>query len=277
MVSFKNKTAIVTGGASGIGKELCLALAAKEANIVVADVDGDGAKAVASAIRNRGEQATAVKLDVSRQEDIRAVIEKTKKDYGRLDYMFNNAGIHILGEFKDMPYDYWKKVVDTNLWGVINGTTHAYQTMIKQGHGHIVNTASLSGIYPTAFEVAYTTTKFAIVGLSTSLRDEAKAYNVKVSAVCPGVVKTPIFENTNLLKIDRNKITSSPLIKRAPPADKAVRQIIKGVIADKAIIPVNPSADIIWRLYRYTPSIALLLNKVRIKIGRRLVAESQVQ
>lgn len=277
MTSFMKKTAIVTGGASGIGKELCLALGALESIVVVADVDIDGAKAVAETIRSQGGRAEAVRVDVSREEEIREVIEKTASDYGRLDFMFNNAGIHVFGEFKDMPYDYWKKIVDVNLWGVINGTTHAYQLMLKQGHGHIVNTASLSGIYPATFEVAYTTTKYGVVGLSTSLREEAGAYNVKVSVVCPSVVKTPIIENTNLLKIDREKIISSRLYQNAPSPEKAVRKILKGVTANRAIIPVNPNAGFIWRLYRYAPSIALSLNRLRAKIGRKLVAESQIR
>jgi len=277
MASFIKKTAIVTGGASGIGKELCLALGAKEATVVVTDIDIDGAEAVAAAIRDRGGQAEAVRVDVARQEDIRAVIEGTKEKHGRLDYVFNNAGIHIFGEFKDMPHDDWKKIVDINLWGVIHGTTCAYQVMLQQGYGHIVNTASLSGIYPTAFEVAYTTTKYGIVGLSTSLREEAKAYNVNVSVVCPSVIKTNIIENSKLLKIDRDKITSGPVFRKAPSAEKAVRQILEGVVANKAIIPINPDAKVVWRLYRYAPSIALLINQARIKIGRKMIAESQAE
>ena len=118
MTIFKEKTAIVTGGASGIGEELCFSLGAQEAIVVVADIDIEGAGKVAATIRKRGGQASAVRVDVSRQEDIRSVIDKTKENYGRLDYVFNNAGIHIFGEFKDMPHDYWKRMIDINLWGL---------------------------------------------------------------------------------------------------------------------------------------------------------------
>ncbi len=274
MENFVKKTAIVTGGASGIGKELCLALGAQAANVVVADIDSEGAEAVAETIRSCGGQAAAVKVDVSRKEDIRKVIEKAKTDYGRLDYMFNNAGINIFGEFKDMPYDEWKRILDINLWGAIHGTTQAYQLMVQQGFGHIVNTASLSGIFPSVFEVAYTTTKHGIVGLSTSLREEAKAYNVNISVVCPSFVRTPIFENTKLLKVDREIITSSPAFKNAPSPKRAVEQILKGVVNNKAVIPVNRDANILWRLYRYAPAIALLAGKLKLKIGRKMVAES---
>ena len=275
MADFIEKTAIVTGGASGIGKELCLALGDGGAMVVVTDIDIDGAEAVAEAIRSRGGKASAFRADVSRQGDIQNVIEKTKEDYGGLDYLFNNAGVHIFGEFKDMPHDDWKKLLDINLWGVIHGTTQAYEVMLQQGHGHIVNTASISGVYPSPFEVAYATTKFGVVGLSTSLREEAKAYNIKISVVCPSIVKTTMFENTQLLNIDREKLTASNAFKKAPSPKKAVRQILKGVMADKAIIPVNPDAGFIWRLYRFAPSIALFFNTVKIKIGRKMVAESQ--
>jgi short-subunit dehydrogenase len=123
--------------------------------------------------------------------------------------------------------------------------------------------------------VAYTTTKHGIVGLSTSLREEARSYNVKVSVVCPSIVRTPIIENNSLLKIDREKIVSSPIYKRAPSAERAVRKILKGVRADKAIIPVNSDAGVIWRLYRYVPFLALLHTRLKLKLGRRLVARSQ--
>jgi short-subunit dehydrogenase len=107
--------------------------------------------------------------------------------------MLNNAGIALGGEVRDMDLEHWRRILDVNLWGVIHGTTAAYQVMVKQGFGHIVNTASLGGLIPEPMATAYATTKHAVVGLSTSLRAEAAELRVKVSVVCPGFVQTRTF------------------------------------------------------------------------------------
>jgi NAD(P)-dependent dehydrogenase (short-subunit alcohol dehydrogenase family) len=256
MEIFRKKTAIVTGGASGIGKGLCEELGKYGANVVIADINEEEARNVAARLNESGAQADAVKLDVSIEENVRALIEKTAAENGKLDYIFNNAGIGIGGEVQDMDLDQWKRIVDVNLWGVVYGTLAAYKVMVKQGSGHIVNTASGAGLVPSPLLTAYATTKHGVVGLSTSLRAEGAGLGVKVSVVCPGFIDTPIFDSTEYVNTSK-EITMSIV----PPGLKAMsaldcaRAALKGVARNRGIIPVQAPAYIMWWLNRLNPRI----------------------
>ena len=187
------KVAVVTGAASGIGRALCEELARTHAAIIAADINIEGAEQVAANLSAGGANARAAALDVTDAAAVKALVKRTIAEYGRLDYMFNNAGICVGAEVRDMNLDHFRSVLDTNLYGVIYGSICAYEVMVKQGFGHIVNTASTAGLIPMPVMVPYTVTKFGVVGFSKSLRLEAAALGVKDSVVCPGFVRTGIF------------------------------------------------------------------------------------
>ncbi|MBK7972861.1 MAG: SDR family oxidoreductase [Deltaproteobacteria bacterium] len=190
---FRNRITIVTGAASGIGRSLAIQLAAAGARVTLADVDGDGARAVASSIVGAGFHAAAAALDVSDRDGVRALIERVVAEHGRLDLLFNNAGVLVGGPVEAMrPVD-WERLVSINILGVIHGIEAAYPRMVRQGSGQIVNTASLAGLVPMPWSSAYTMTKHAIVGLSAALWAEAIDKGVHVSVVCPGFIDTNIF------------------------------------------------------------------------------------
>lgn len=279
MEKFKNKTAIVTGGASGIGRGLCEALGKMGAAVYVTDIDGDGAKQVAGNITANGGEAWARRLDVTRQADVEQIISEVVDTAGRLDYMFNNAGIAIGGEFRDMEISHWKQIIDVNLWGVIYGTHAAYRVMVKQGFGHIVNTASLAGLIPVPVETAYATTKFGVVGLSTSLRAEGEALGVKVSVVCPGFIQTNIFSSSKIcgLQDDCMDELMATMPFKIMDAEKAVRIILGKTAKNKAVILVTAHGHALYRLYKYFPWLAALLGRKSIadfrKIRRRMGVE----
>jgi len=191
--SFRDAVAIVTGGASGIGAALGRELARQGAHVVLADRQLEVASGIAAAINQVGGKADAVELDVRDAIAFDAVVSLTIEKNGRLDYLFNNAGIAIGGEMREYRLDDWRDVVDVNLMGVVHGVQASYGRMIAQGFGHIVNTASVAGLLPSPFMGSYTTTKHAVVGLSRALRAEAARYGVRVSALCPGVIRTPIL------------------------------------------------------------------------------------
>jgi NAD(P)-dependent dehydrogenase (short-subunit alcohol dehydrogenase family) len=136
------KVAIVTGGGSGIGEALCLELARRGTRVVVADINGDNAGRVAASIADTGGRAKARAVDVSRELDVRRLVEETTSVYGRLDYLFNNAGIGLGGDARDLTLDHWRRVLDVDLYGVLHGILAAYPIMARQGFGHIVNTSS---------------------------------------------------------------------------------------------------------------------------------------
>jgi NAD(P)-dependent dehydrogenase (short-subunit alcohol dehydrogenase family) len=270
---FRDKTAIVTGGASGIGKAVSEALAESDAFVVVADIDGAGAEHVAEGIRRRGQKARAAELDVCDAAAFEKLIQDTAREKGRLDYLFNNAGIGIAGEERDVTAEDWQRVLDVDLHGVIHGARAAYRVMVAQGSGHIVNTASLAGLVPAAGEISYTTAKYGVVGLSHGLRAEGAGLGVKVSVVCPGFIDTPILVKSELRgPNDREKLRA--MIPPAMPPKRCARIILRGVAKNRATIIVTRHAWALWWLARASPDGIIWLATRVVERMRKVARQS---
>ncbi len=268
MKQFKDKVAIVTGGGSGIGQALCQELGQEGSIVVVASLHDDHASHVASAITQNGGQAHAVHVDVSSEEEVRQLIDETTAEYGRLDYLFNNAGIAIGGDARDLTLEQWRRVLEVNLYGVLYGTVIAYPIMVRQGFGHIVNTASATGLLPQPINAPYCTSKYGIVGLSLSLRVEGADLGVRVSVVCPGRVRTNIYQATTIANLAPEQRAAYEQQMTAPKkmdASKAARTILGGVSRNQAIIIFPANVRLAWRLYRLSPRLVdrILLNSTR--------------
>jgi len=262
MSMFRNKIAIVTGGGSGIGRALARDLARQGADVVLADLQIDATQRVAAEICAAGGKTSAHCLDVSDSEAVESFVMRTAAEKGRLDYMFNNAGIFILGEFCDHSTADWKRMLDVNVSGVFAGTAAAYAVMIRQGSGHIVNTASIAGLIPTPGSTAYCASKHAVVGLSTALRAEAAEYGVKVSAVCPGFIDTPLFDSKVLGMARTNEMKVKARVRKiAMMPEQCAAAILRGVARNQAIIPVTGHARIMWALNRYFPGLVQALMR----------------
>jgi NAD(P)-dependent dehydrogenase (short-subunit alcohol dehydrogenase family) len=271
MSTFKDKVTIITGGASGIGRQLCYELGRLGAIIIVADIEDNKAIQVASEINKKGGKAKGVSLDVTKQNDVQDLIDKTFTEFGRIDYVFNNAGVCVFGLAQDHTAEHFKKQIDVNLWGVIYGTLAAYKIMIRQGFGHIINTSSGAGLVPFAPEIAYTTTKHAVVGLTTALRYEAEGYGVKVTAICPTFVKTEMFQSALILNVDpsvRDELINS-LAMRKLSVEKAVKIIIKGVKKNRAKIVVGADLQFGWLLFRIHPILIKPILTTCIKLVKK--------
>jgi NAD(P)-dependent dehydrogenase (short-subunit alcohol dehydrogenase family) len=261
---FAGATAIVTGAASGIGRALAEELALRGCEVVLADLQGALAKEIAAEIRNLGGKASAIEIDVTDFPAMARLVKGTIKRFGRLDYIFNNAGIAIGGGINLYGIDDWNKIIDVNLRGVVNGIQAAYAIMLAQGFGHIVNTASMAGLMPGPGNTAYTMTKHGVVGLSLSLRGEAALMGVRVSVICPGVIQTPILEGGGrygkmLIEIPAEEMRRLWQRLRPIPAPVFARKVLDAVAKNKAIIIFPRWWRIFWWINRLSPGLGMSL------------------
>ncbi len=271
---YKDKVAIATGGASGIGLSLCEELARYGAKVIVADIDKTGAEKAASLIASSGGHAKAAGVDVGKESEIKRLIKNTVDEYGRLDFMFNNAGIAILGEIQDMTVKQWEQIIQINLMGVIYGSAAAYSVMVKQGTGHIINTSSQAGLFTVFGSNAYGVAKHGVVGLSRGLRSEGAALGVKVSVLCPGSIKTNIIETATLLNWNKDEFLE--LIKWEPmSSSRAAKIILKKTRKNKSIIPVTKGAHILWLINRISPFMGDKITEVSAWYLRKTLCKEQ--
>ena len=269
MSQFKDKVAIVTGAGSGIGHALSEELARQGARVILADVNPSPVEEAAGTITKAGHKAETFVLDVSDYDAVEKMVTDTVARYGRLDYLFNNAGIAVGGEVRDCSIDDFRNVINVNLFGVVNGVAAAYPLMVKQGHGHIINTASIEGLIPFPATVSYVASKYGVVGLSNALRIEGVDLGVKVSVICPGYIKTPIFQTSKIIKIDREKMLKS-LPERFGITPEACAQIIlRGVQQNKAIIVVTGFAKVLWVLQRISPAVIRWMMRRDLRKSRK--------
>ena len=283
--TYEHGVAIVTGAASGIGKAIAEELARRGCEVVLADIDLAEAEVAAMTIRERGGRASASRLDVTDFESVQALVDQTIAGKGRLDYLFNNAGIAAMGDASEYTPDSWRRVVEVNLMGVVHGVQATYPAMIKQGFGHIVNVASTAGLLPSPSLVSYSATKHAVVGLSRALRAEAHSRGVRVSVVCPGVVRTPILQGGKhgillmALPEQEQRQLASEFFEAFRPMDPAVfaHRLLDRVARNEGLIIIPGWWRIPWWIDRLVQGLSALLARRNYERHRKKVADRMAE
>jgi NAD(P)-dependent dehydrogenase (short-subunit alcohol dehydrogenase family) len=257
------RIAVVTGGASGIGRALGEELAARGCTVVLADRQVQLARDIARTLEKRGSTAWAADLDVRDRAAFQALARDVRARFGRIDLLFNNAGIAVGGGMEIYAPEDWDDVFDVNLRGVANGVQAVYPIMIEQRSGQIVNTASIAGLIASPSQGSYTASKHAVVGLTKALRVEAERFGVRASVLCPGVVRTPILTGG---RFGRAKLTLTEdemlrLWERFRPMapELFARRAVDAILRNQAVIVLPRWWNALWYLERLSPWLSLRL------------------
>ncbi|MET1076409.1 MAG: SDR family NAD(P)-dependent oxidoreductase [Pseudomonas sp.] len=286
MKSFENKVAAITGAGSGIGRALAYALARQGCHLALADVNQDGLAETATQARTLGVNVTEQRLDVADREAMQTWADQVVHDHGRVNLIFNNAGVAQGGTVEGNDYDEYEWVMSINFWGVVHGTKAFLPHLKASGLGHVVNVSSVFGLFAQPGMSAYNASKFAVRGFTESLRQELDLANGGVSASCvhPGGIKTNIANtarmNASLLQITgqdaeqaRRQFTDQFL--RTSP-EQAARVILRGVLANRRRILIGADARLLDGVQRLLPALYQRLVTAAMRLGARHAAK-QVQ
>lgn len=249
MISLEGKVAFITGGASGIGLGIAEAFAARGMRLMLADIDAAALERAAAKLRLAGAECSTLQLDVTDRAAMAAAADTTEAVFGGVDVVCNNAGVVVTGGIDQVEYSDWDWIMSVNLFGVIAGVKTFTPRLMKRGGGHIVNTASMAGLRGGNELISYSTSKFAIVGLSECLRLDLAKHNIGVSALCPGTVTTDIQKTSARHRPGAGRSTPATLSVPPPPGLEAFRYIgarevgemtADGIIANKPYILTHP-------------------------------------
>lgn len=275
MKSFDGKVAAITGAGSGIGRALALRLAAQQCALSLSDVNPDGLAETAALAVPSGVKVTTARVDASSREQVAAWAEQTVLDHGRVNLIFNNAGIAYGGTVATTDYTDYERVMNINFWGVIYGTKAFLPHLEASGDGHVINVSSAAGLFAQPMMSAYNASKFAVRGFSESLRQELDLAKGCVSASCvhPGGIKTNIVRNAHMDASVQEVTGRDPQAATASyektfftTADQAAKTILTGVRRNARRILIGADARAYDALQRSAPGgyQALLTTALRL-------------
>jgi meso-butanediol dehydrogenase / (S,S)-butanediol dehydrogenase / diacetyl reductase len=247
----EGRTILVTGAASGIGAAIARGCAAEGASVVVVDVNAEEAREVAAGIRDKGGRAVPVTADVTDRAQVRAAVAAAVDSFGRLDVIFNNAGVNTPERFLDITEETWQRIMDVNAKGVLLGTQEAARQFLAQGGpGKIVNTASIAGRQGYPSFAPYCASKFAVIALTQAAARALAEHRITVNAFAPGVVDTPLWR-----QLDRDLVA----IGESPAEGEAFRQFAAAALAGR---PASPEDIVPTAVFLAAPDSDFITGQV---------------
>jgi NAD(P)-dependent dehydrogenase (short-subunit alcohol dehydrogenase family) len=271
--NLSGRVAVVTGAASGIGRETALALARRGADLAICDVDEPGLKETAAAIEQLDRRSLALRADVASADQVEAFADRCFGELGRVDVLVNNAGIGVGGPFVDVPLSEWDSILAINLKGVVHGCHFFLPRMIAAGRGgHVANVASMAGYVGTPGMTAYSMTKFGVVGFSESLRGDLSADGIGVTAICPGIINTPIVRSSRLYgpsaTAENRQQGIEFFARRNYGPERVARNILRAIQKNRPIAPISPEAWGAYWLKRLFPRLLIGLTSLAARRAR---------
>ena len=247
---FRDKVTVITGAGSGIGRATAMAFAEKGAELVIVDKDEYRITEAAEEIKARGARVLTRKVDVSDRTQVEDLARFVIAERGRVDILYNNAGIGVGGGFDCTSLEVWERIFSVNFWGVLYGIKAFLLHMIERRYGHIVNTSSLAGLYAIPEMSAYCSTKFAVAGLGELLRAEVRKFGIGVSTICPGIINTRVVADgyMNLREESRANIQKVMEFykKFGWPPERVAKAVLSAVRHNRSVVPVGPETWIQW-------------------------------
>lgn len=237
------KVAVVTGAATGIGRGIAIRLAKEGADVVVADLNEDGAREVSDEISSMGRRALAVKVDVTSKRDVEAMIARGANEFGRIDIACNNAGVSTMNRVVDLTESEWDHNMNINAKGVFLSCQAEVKQMMKQGAGKIINTASMAAKSGFPYLAHYCASKFAVVGFSKALAREVAPFGITVNCVCPGFVKTGMHEREIVWEAKLRGISPDEVVREYIAMTPLGRLETPDDVAKVVMFLASPGAD----------------------------------
>lgn len=270
MQGFAGKVAVVTGAGSGIGQALAVELARSGASVAISDVDAEGLAITETQLTAIGAKVKADRLDVTERERFLLYADEVKDHFGKVNQIYNNAGIAFSGDIEVSQFKDIERVMDVDYWGVVNGTKAFLPHLIASGDGHVINISSVFGLFAVPGQAAYNSAKFAVRGFTEALRQEMilAKHPVKVTTVHPGGIKTAIARNATAADgLDQASLAQAFDTKMArTSAERAAQIILEGVAKNKARVLVGTDAKIFDAIVRITGSG---YQRILIELARR--------
>jgi NAD(P)-dependent dehydrogenase (short-subunit alcohol dehydrogenase family) len=255
------RTVLVTGAGSGIGRATALLCAARGADLALCDLDEGGLADTEAAARREGRDVLALRVDVGDRAQMQAFADAVHERVDAVDLLVNNAGVGLGANFLDTELEDWDWILPINVMGVVHGCYMFLPRMVARGRGgHVVNLSSAAGFFPNPGLAAYSATKFAVLGLSEAMRIELRPHAIGVTAVCPGLINTPITRSSPMRGAMADDATRERLVRlyerRNYGPDRVAKRILHAVSRDSPVMPVTAEAWVMYVLTRACPPLA---------------------